>query len=917
MKIVETRFLRGPNLHARRPVMEAVLDLQELDEVGSHQLPGFTERLLQMLPALHEHHCGVGYRGGFVDRLREGTYMGHITEHVMLELQARAGHDLRYGKTRMIPGRPRHYRLVMAYAVEALAERALTHAVQIVQAAAEGRTLDTAPLVEQLQRIRCSQGLGPSTQAVVDAAQERGIPVLRLTDDASLFQLGWGARQRRIQATITSASPHIAVSIASDKALTKRLLAEAGIPVPQGRVVKTLDEALEAAREVGLPVAVKPLDANQGKGVSTDLRRLQEVAVAFERARAHGGQVIVEQHVAGGDYRVLVVGGRLVAAAHRQPPQVVGDGVHSVRELVERLNADPRRGRDHEAPLTRVQLDALAADCLAAQGLGFDSVLPPGKAAVLRGNANLSTGGSACDVTGLVHPDTARACVRAARRVGLDVAGIDLVCRDIAQPLGAQGGAIVEVNAAPGLRMHEQPSEGAARAAGRAIVEGLFASGDDGRIPLIAVTGTNGKTTTALAIAHVLRAEGLRTGCTTTEGVYIDDQRVMDGDCTGYWSARAVLTDPDVDAAVLETARGGILKRGLCYDRSDVAVVLNISADHLGQDGIETLDQLAQVKAVVADTARRALVLNAEDVRCVAMAQQAREGVEVIFFALQPQHPVVLQHLAGGGRAVVLRDGEIVLAQRGGMRPVVRADRLPFTLGGRARHNVANALAAVAALLALQRPPQLVAQALSGFACSSHSNPLRFNVFQLGAVRLVVDYAHNLAAYQALVDTCRATGGGRLVGVVSAPGDRRDAELAEVGRFCAEAFDDLLVYELDEDRGRPPGDTARVLMLGARATGRPATERLTVREALREGLARCAPGDTLVYGCATHLDDIAQAFGDLAINEERSGPALRLAWSAEAPRAPVFDALEGGLAPEREAAGGLHRRALPRLPEPS
>ena len=926
MKIVESRFLRGPNLFARRPVMESVLDLQQLDEVGSHHIDGFTDRLLQMLPQLQQHWCGVGYPGGFVDRLREGTYMGHITEHVMLELQARAGYDIRYGKTRMIPGRPRHYRLVMGYALEPLAERALALAMQIVEAAAAGQVLDSGPMLDELHGIRCRHGLGPSTQAIMDAARDRGIPALRLSGDASLFQLGWGSRQRRVQATITNASSHIAVSIASDKELTKRLLDEAGIPVPAGRTVYTLTDAQAAARELGLPVTLKPLDANQGKGVSTDLRSVDDIAVAFERARQYGDAVIVERHVAGGDFRVLVVNGRVVAASHRLPPQVVGDGVHTVRELVDAVNADPRRGEGHEAPLTQIRLDAAAADCLASQGLGFESVLPPGERASLRGNANLSTGGTAHDVTPELHRDTAHLCIRAARRIGLDVAGIDLVCRDITQPLATQGGAIIEVNAAPGIRMHEQPSEGEPRQAGRAIVDGLFAPSDDGRIPLIAVTGTNGKTTTALAIAHALQSFGLRTGYTTTEGVYVDGRRVMDGDCTGYWSGRAVLTDPDIDAAVLETARGGILKRGLCYDRSDVAIVLNVSADHLGQDGIETLDELAQVKAVVADTARRALVLNAEDERCVAMAAQAREGVEVVFFALQPEHPVVLQHLSAGGRAVVLRDADIVLATREGLRPVVRADRLPFTLGGRARCNVANALAAVAALLALGRPPQLVAQALSSFACNSQSNPLRFNVFQLGAVRLVVDYAHNLAAYRALIDTCRATGSGRLVGVVSAPGDRRDAELAEIGRLCAEGFDDTIVYEIDEDRGRAPGDTARPLLAGTCAAGRPATELLDVRNALREGLRRCQPGDTLVYGCATHLSDLHAAFGDMAISEERSGPALRLAWSAEAEMPRSMPPEDSGnphelvgipQGHEREAAAGGRRMALPRRQEPS
>ncbi len=917
MKIVEMRFLRGPNRFARRPVLEAVVDLQQLDEVASSEIDGFTHRLVGMLPGLGEHHCGVGYRGGFVDRLHEGTYMAHIAEHVMLELQALAGDDIRYGKTRMVQGRPRHYRIVVGYALECLAQRALEMAIEVVEAAAAGRSADTRSMIDELQALHRRFGLGPSTQAVIDAARERGIPALRLSDDASLFQLGWGSSQQLVQATITGQSSHIAVSIASDKNLTKRLLAAAGVPVPDGAVVRTLEQAATAARDIGGPVAVKPLDGNQGKGVTTGVRLPHELEAAFQRARQFCEEVIVEQHVEGSDHRVLVVNGQVVAASRRLPPQVAGDGLHTVRALVDRVNADPRRGCGHEAPLTRIPLDAPAADCLAAQGLGFESVLPQGKVAVLRSNANLSTGGTAQDVTELLHPETAAMCVRAARRVGLDVAGIDLVCHDIAQPLRPQRGAVVEVNAAPGIRMHEKPSQGAARAAGRAIVDGLFPAGSDGRIPLIAVTGTNGKTTTALAIAHVLSAQGLRTGCTTTEGVYIDGRKLLEGDCTGYWSGRSVLTDPDVDAAVLETARGGIIKRGLCYDRSDVAVVLNVTADHLGQDGVETLEELAEVKAVVADTARRALVLNAEDELCVRMSADVRDGVEVLFFAMDPAHPVVRRHLESGGRAVVLNEQEIVVATREGVRPVVRADRLPFTLGGRARHNVANALAAVAALVALGQPPTAVAQALCSFTCNAADNPLRMNLFQLGEVRLVVDYAHNFAAYRALLDTCRGLGTGRLVGVASAPGDRRDRELEEIGRLCAEGFDELVLYEIPEDRGRPAGGTIDVMLRGARRTGRSVGARLRSRDALREGLRRCHPGDTLVYACATYVSDIEEAFGDLPVAEERvaGAPSLRLAWSSAEPlRA---QGVEAAASPREHEFNAARRAAvLPRRQDP-
>jgi cyanophycin synthetase len=920
MKIVETRFLRGPNLYARRACLLAVLDLQQLDEISSVQIDGFTDRLIAMLPGLGEHHCSPGHAGGFVERLREGTYMGHIAEHVMLELQARAGIDIRFGKTRMIEGRPRHYRIVVGYTIERLAERALELAVEVVEAAADGRVLEMQPLHAELRGIVQRQGLGPSTQAIVDAARARSIPVLRLSDDASLFQLGWGSRRRLVQATITDRSGQIAVGIASDKDLTKRLLEAAGVPVPRGSVVASLADAQAVAAQLGGAVTVKPLDANQGKGVTTGVRGDAALAAAFERAQAYGRDVIVEQHLIGSDHRVLVVNGQVVAASRRLPPRVIGDGRHSVRELVDAVNADPRRGAGHECALTRIPVDETAAACLAQQGLGWDDVPPDGIVVTLRTAANLSTGGTAQDVTDLLHPQTAALCVRAARRIGLDVAGIDLVCRDIGEPLAAQGGAVIEVNAAPGIRMHEQPSQGMARRAGAAIVDGLFAPGDDGRIPVIAVTGTNGKTTTSLAIAHVLRAQGLRTGCTTTEGVYIDGRRTMDGDCTGYWSGRAVLTDPDVDAAVLETARGGILKRGLCYDRSEVAVVLNVSADHLGQDGIETLDELARVKEVVADTARRALVLNADDAHCVAMAAELREGVELLYFSMDPAQPVLQQHLRDGGRAVTLQGHDIVLQSAEGAHPIVRADRLPFTLGGRARHNIANALAAVAALIALRQPAQAIAAALSSFNCASDTNPLRFNLFDIGPVRLVVDYAHNEAAYRALVETCRSLGGGRLVGVVSAPGDRRDAELRALGRLCASAFDDTIVYEIDEDRDRARGDTARVLCEGARESGGPFSEIVDLREALREGLRRCRPGDTLVYACATELADLEAAFPDLTLEEERTqaGHGLRLAWSSPGGlRRGAGD--EAAFAPTGSGTGAaavLRCAPMPRLQEP-
>jgi cyanophycin synthetase len=860
MKIIERRVLRGPNIHSHQPCFLAVLDLEALDEVSSADLPGFTARLIETIPSLHGHRCSKGHPGGFIERLREGTYMAHIVEHVTLELQNLAGHDVGFGKARMVHGMPRHYRVVVAYRTERVVRRALEHAVELVTRLAQRQPVALDPALQELRALAAREALGPSTQAIVDAARRRSIPAVRLTDEANLFQLGWGVRQQRIQATTTSQTNYVAVEIASDKQLTKALLAEAGLPVPPGEAVATLAEAQEAARAIGRPVVLKPLDANQGKGVSTAVSGDDAVAAAYERARPWSDRIVVEAFVDGDDYRVLVVGEQVVAAARRVPPRVVGDGRSTLRELVERENADPARGDDHENVLTKIPLDEAAAEELARQGLDFDSVPAEGCRVRLRGNANLSTGGTAEDVTGELHPDTGRACVRAARKIGLDVAGIDVVCTDIRQPLSAQHGAIIEVNAAPGIRMHEHPSQGERHHVGAVIVDSLFPPGSDGRIPVVAITGSNGKTTTTLAIAHVMQRLGRCTGVATTEGVFIGGHRVAEGDCTGYWSARTVLTSPDVEIAVLETARGGVLKRGLAFDLCDVGVVLNVQSDHLGRDGVDTLDDLAEVKGLVAETARKAAVLNVQDERCVAMAERLRPGCEPIYFSMDAQHPVFVRHLADGGRGIYAHQDVIVLGHGDHRIPLVETARLPFTLGGRARHNVENAMAAFAALIALDMPRDRIVSAMAGFTSSAHQNPLRLNVFRTRGVTLLVDYAHNPAAYRAIADTGRRLTSQRLLGVVAGPGDRRDEDLLEMGRICGEGFDELVIYEMDDRRGQAPGVTAGRLFEGARQAAR-VTPRivLDVREAIRDALRVAVPGDVVVLGCASHLDELRDA----------------------------------------------------------
>jgi len=845
MRIKEKRLLRGPNLYAAQPCLMALVDNRG---AKNH---GFAARLLALLPALPA-EAAV--------RLADDALLVDALEPVVMELQRLAGVPGSHSVTLPVAGHPERRRVVCGYAIEQVAEAALQSATALLAAMAADQAFDLEATLLALRDLAEHHAVGTSTGAVIDAARRRGIPALRLTEHANLFQLGWGSRQKRLQATITGATNSIAVGIASDKQLTKTLLDQAGVPVPGGEVVTSLEAAQRIARRLKGAVVLKPLDANQGKGVTVDCTTPDDVARAFEHARKHGRRVIVEEYLRGRDYRVLVTGTRVAAASWRRPPGVTGDGVSTIRELVEIENRNPARGDGHTNILTRIPLDRLAEETLARQGYDLETVLTAGIQADLRGNANLSTGGTAEDVTDLLPEETRDICIRAARTIGLDVAGIDIICEDIARPLREQRGGIIEVNAAPGIRMHQYPSRGTPRDAGDAIVEALF-GGCNGRIPVVAVTGTNGKTTTSLLIEHAVRQAGLRTGVTTTSGVYLNGSLAYEGDCTGYHSARSVLAAPDVDFAVLETARGGILKRGLAYDRCDVAVVLNVSSDHLGLDGVETLADLARVKAVVAGRAARAVVLNAEDNYCVEMGNALQDGVEVIYFALDAEDPVLLRHVEHGGRGVYLQDSTIVLAN--GMRHEALLDvrEMPVSLGGRARYNIANAMAAAAALTACGFGNLEIAEGLRGFVSDSKHNPLRSNLFDVDGVTVVVDYAHNCAAYAALAEMARAMTPGRLVGVVAAPGDRRDADLVDIGRTCAAGFDELVVYE-SENRGRPAGDTATLLVRGAKlgkVSGDQLQVELDVHRAIRLGLSMCRPGDVLVFGCGSSISELTEA----------------------------------------------------------
>lgn len=853
------KVVRGPNIWARRPVLECLVNIGKYEDLPSDQLPGFTERLIQLIPSLYGHHCSEGRPGGFFERLRMGTWIGHIMEHVALEIQLLAGMHSSFGRTRSTSQRG-EYHVVVDYKDPEAAQMCMLLAAEIVESFAENRDLPFS-LEDRIAEIRSvGEGnvLGPSTRAIVDAAKRRGIPWHRM-NGGSLVQLGHGFRQRRIQAAETSVTSNIGVEIASDKDLTKKLLENVGVPVPRGKVVVDSDGAWEAARTVGLPVVVKPADGNQGRAVSVNLQNEDQVRQAFELARQESYEVIVEKYITGNDYRLLVVNGQLVAAAHRRPAQVVGDGIRTIRQLVQEANTDPLRGEGHACALSRMRLDASAELALSKQEQTLESVPLAGKVVLLRDCSNLSTGGTATDVTDEVHPDTAALAVLAARTLDLDIAGIDVICKSIRRPLSDQG-AVVEVNAAPGLRMHIHPSHGRSRPVGDAIIDMLFPHNTPARIPIVAVTGTNGKTTVTRMIAHVFATMKHYVGMTNTDGVYFDGVRRIKGDCSGPASAESVLQHPLVTAAVLETARGGILRAGLAWDRCSVGVVLNVAADHLGQGGIDTVEQLARVKRVVVEEVARDgyAVLNAEDPLVADMAEHCRGGI--IYFALDHTNALVSRHEAAGNRAVYVKDGYIVLAHDTEETALLPIADIPATMGGLVSFQVQNALAATAACWGAGVSYHYIRHGLRTFQSDSCSTPGRFNVFSIAESRVIVDYAHNPHALQAITTVVKNMQPARSIAVVTAPGDRRDQDIVEMANIVAQTFTDVVVKEDEDKRGRQTGEVARIVTDALRAAN-PQVRTTTVideLQALEYALSVLGNNEVLVV-FADKVDEVVEA----------------------------------------------------------
>ncbi len=867
MKLLETRVYRGPNLYGYRPVIRLTIDLEELEKYPSDKIPGFTDRLIAAIPTLHEHGCSYGEPGGFIRRLHDGTWFGHITEHVAIELQCLAGTPVTYGKTRTAH-REGVYHVVYSFEEESVGRRAGEVAMKYLQGLLpEGYPDKLPPIdlqkeIEDLARLAERMALGPSTRSLVDEAKRRGIPTMRLNKQ-SLVQFGWGTYQKRIQATVTSETRHIAVEIAQDKALTNSLLERAGLPVPRQQRAYSADDAVEIAERIGYPVVVKPMDLSHGRGVALDLTTPEAVREAFAKAYDLSSYVLVETFQHGADHRVLVVNGEVVAVSERVPGHVVGDGSSTIKQLVDIVNSDPRRGVGHEKMLTRIEIDHQAERLLSQAGYTLETVLPSGQVFALRSTGNLSTGGTAIDRTDVIHPDNLDIAVRAAKVVGLDVAGIDLICPDISKSCREHGGVIVEVNAAPGFRMHVSPTIGTPRNVAAPVLDMLFPPNVPARIPLAAITGTNGKTTTSRMVAHILKMSGKRTGLTTTDGIYIDGERILKGDMTGPWSARVVLTDPTVEAAVLETARGGILREGLGWDKCDVGAVLNVSADHLGLAGVETIEDLAYVKRLVVEVVRDGgtSVLNADDELVRAMADRA--SGRIMYFARSPSNEVVRKHVRGGGRAAVLEqgvNGDMITIYDGDRHiPVTWTHLIPATFEGKAKFNVENALAAAAIAYSMGISLEHIKQGLRTFTTSFFQAPGRCNVFDEHPFRVIVDYGHNAAAMAKMAEFVLGLRRERTIGVLMAAGDRRDDDIRAVGREAARAFDIVIPKEDSTRRGRKIGEVSSLLAEGARETSKNPEQiypRTDEREGVELALSMAKPGDLVVI----FADDITSVW---------------------------------------------------------
>jgi cyanophycin synthetase len=847
MEVVSVRNYEGRNIYSHKPVVKMVVDLGDLAEMSTDELPEFNHKLLSYFPGLRTHSCSPGYQGGFVQRLYEGTLVSHVTEHLALEIQCMMGYDVSFGKTRVIE-EPALYCIIYEYINEFCAMEVGYAAARIVVALARNEEVPVNDIIDELMQLRRQSDLGPSTQAIIDEARHRHIPVRRLGQD-SLLQLGYGRRMQFIQASLPGTISSIAVDLAKDKQLAKQLLKENGVPVPNGGAVTSEHEAVALAEELGYPVVVKPMDANQGKGVTVNITEVGQVKEAYRRASYFAPSVLVEKHIIGKDYRILVVGNKVSAVAERKPPHVTGDGIHTITELVAEENKNPKRGLGHEKALTQICLDSVAKEFLARSGFSVNDIPEVGEVVYLRENGNLSTGGSAQDCTAHIHPENIEYAIKAAHVLGLDVAGVDMVVDNISQPITLQEGAIIEVNAAPGLRMHLFPSVGESRNVAADILDYMYPDKTIASIPIVSVTGTNGKTTVTRLIRHVLSLTGLKVGMTCSSGTFIGDECIMEGDNTGPLSAHSVLYNNEVEAAVLETARGGIIHRGLGYDLADVGVITNISNDHIGLDGINTLEDMVFVKSLVVEAIKPGgyAVLNADDQMTEQIARQVY--CDLILFARNRDNPFLQAHIDQGGTALVIEDNVMCIYRNHLKTEVIGIEEIPITFDGKAACNIENSLAAAASLFALGVDDHIIRVGLMSFKPDPHTNAGRFNLFDLGDFQVLLDYGHNYSGYQSVIQFAQEMDASRLVGVIGVPGDRMDKAIFEVGQLAGQSFSKIYIKEDEDLRGREPGEVAAILYHGAVSGG---ADRRNIEivhaeaEALKTAISQAQCGDLIV-----------------------------------------------------------------------
>lgn len=836
LKIYDFFIFQGRNIYSHRPVMKIVVDIGKYSQIPTKDIDGFNERLLEAFPGLKTNCCGLGYEGGFLERLNTGTYLAHVLEHVVLEMQFMLGYDVKYGKTRVVK-EPSIYYLVYEYENEVCGLECGKAAVFILNCFLNGEDITIEDFMEYLKKISIDAELGPSTTAIVNEAKRRNIAITRIGNE-SLVQLGYGKHRRLIESTLTDATSCISADISSNKQLTKSILREHQIPIPYGKVVYSEISAIIAAKQIGLPVVLKPFDGNQGKGVFLDLNSEGDIKSAFKEASKYSNGIIVEKFITGKDYRILVVGDKVSAVSERLPALVVGDGTHTIKELVDAINLDPNRGEGHEKNLTKIRIDMVAENILKKNGMSINTIPQKGQVVKLRNNGNLSTGGTAIDCTDIIHPENAELAIKAAKVIGIDIAGIDIVTEDISKSILDTGGVIVEVNTAPGIRMHLFPSQGTPRNVSIDIVDLLFPSMQAYEFPIVSVTGTNGKTTTVRLISHVLTLSGRSVGMTCTSGSFIGDKCICKGDNSGPCSAKSLLSNKEIDCAVLETARGGILREGLGYNLADVGIIMNVTEDHLGIDGIDTLEDLAMVKSLVTESIKEDgyAVLNADDSMTPSLLNRVK--AKTILFSKTKTE-------SKNNIFVYNQDGFIKINDNGNIQNVIQINDIFITSNGLIECNIENSLAAVSALYALKIPINIIADGLSTFK----NNTGRFNLYSINDYNVMLDYGHNIAGYEQVIKACKNIGYNRLVGVIGMPGDRLDSFIKSVGKLCANDFNQIYIKEDNDLRGREKGEVTKILNDEILKCGfKPENIQIIDKEidALKKAISNAKPKDLIV-----------------------------------------------------------------------